>query len=289
MLPWLESSPAARGALEALTGVLGSDWRARATDSAWLSANRNAQRLIVGVSVATWQALAAELPPTVAVAGYSVGELSACCAAGVFDLPGALDLAQHRADAMDACTGADGGAMLAVTGMTLAAVKAACEAHKLSIAIRIGPQRCVLAGTPHQVQKVKGELDAAGATCSVLCVRVASHTPAMREAAAFLFKHVEPLDWRIAQRPVVCNVDGRGRRDPAALKVALCAQMAQMVQWDSCMDVIAERRPDCVLEVGPGTGLSRMWTARHPHIPARSVDEFGTLEAICQWVQRHQG
>jgi [acyl-carrier-protein] S-malonyltransferase len=120
-------------------------------------------------------------------------------------------------------------------------------------------------------------------------VRVASHTPAMHDAATAFARHIAPLDWRNAERPVVCNVDGRGRRDPDAFKLALSAQMKQMVQWDSCMDVIAERRPDCVLEVGPGSGLSRMWAARHPHIPARSVDEFGSLEAICLWVQRHRG
>jgi [acyl-carrier-protein] S-malonyltransferase len=40
----------------------------------------------------------------------------------------------------------------------------------------------------------------------------------------------------------------------------------------------------CVLEVGPGSALSRMWNSRNPTLPARSVDEFRTADAIARWV-----
>lgn len=289
MLPWLESTPGSQLALQAVAAELGADWRARVNDSDWASINRHAQPLIVGTSIAAWHAVAPALPKPVAVAGYSVGELSACCCADVFDLPAALDLARQRAGAMDASTGAEGGAMLAVSGSTPAAIDAACERYGVGIAIRIGPQRCVLAGTPGQVAAAGAKLSAAGATCNVLGVRVASHTPAMRQAAGHFAQHIEPLPWRAPRQPVVCNLDASGLRNPDALKTALAGQIAQTVQWDNCMDAIAERRPDCVLEVGPGSGLSRIWEARHPDIPARSTDEFSSAEAVVDWVLKRQG
>jgi [acyl-carrier-protein] S-malonyltransferase len=47
------------------------------------------------------------------------------------------------------------------------------------------------------------------------------------------------------------------------------------------------RRVGCVLEIGPGAALARMWNQRFPDVPARSVDEFRSRSAIVDWVKRH--
>ncbi|MEH3087572.1 MAG: hypothetical protein PGN26_13810 [Xylophilus ampelinus] len=52
------------------------------------------------------------------------------------------------------------------------------------------------------------------------------------------------------------------------------------------MQTLAERGARCVLEVGPGAALARMWRARYPAVPARSVDEFGSRDAVLRWVRR---
>jgi len=57
------------------------------------------------------------------------------------------------------------------------------------------------------------------------------------------------------------------------------------VRWDACMDTVAERRPDAVLELGPGTTLARLWRERHPAIPVRSCDEFRNVEEIVAWLR----
>ena len=53
------------------------------------------------------------------------------------------------------------------------------------------------------------------------------------------------------------------------------------------MENIHARRVRCVLEVGPGTALARMWNQRYPDIPARSADEFSAAASVVAWVQRH--
>jgi [acyl-carrier-protein] S-malonyltransferase len=52
------------------------------------------------------------------------------------------------------------------------------------------------------------------------------------------------------------------------------------------MEGIAARRVSCVLEIGPGQALARMWNERFPQIPARSADEFRSAAGIAAWVAR---
>ena len=72
-------------------------------------------------------------------------------------------------------------------------------------------------------------------------------------------------------------------RDSAAVQRSLALQVATTVRWDLCMDTLAERRPDAVLEVGPGTTLARLWRERHPAIPVRSCDEFASAQQVLEW------
>jgi len=42
----------------------------------------------------------------------------------------------------------------------------------------------------------------------------------------------------------------------------------------------------CVLEIGAGSALARMWNERHPGIPARALDDFQTLAGAADWLTR---
>jgi [acyl-carrier-protein] S-malonyltransferase len=72
--------------------------------------------------------------------------------------------------------------------------------------------------------------------------------------------------------------------DAAGARKALSAQIASTVRWDECMENIHARRPACVLEIGPGQALARMWNEHHRDIPARSCDEFRSVAGIAKWV-----
>ena len=74
-------------------------------------------------------------------------------------------------------------------------------------------------------------------------------------------------------------------RDAATAKTALAAQIAQTVRWDECMENIATRQVTCVLELGPGQALTRMWNQRHASIPARASDDFRSASAIAAWLR----
>jgi [acyl-carrier-protein] S-malonyltransferase len=67
---------------------------------------------------------------------------------------------------------------------------------------------------------------------------------------------------------------------------ALSRQLASTVQWSSVMDAIAERQVDCVLEIGGGSALSRMWNDRHSHMAARSLDDFRHPQSAAAWMRK---
>lgn len=284
MMPWLEACPEAAPTLALISAQLGADWRTRLADPEWSQRNAVAQPLLTGLGLAAWQSLALRLPIPTVVAGYSVGELAAFCAAGVFDAAQALALAGDRAAAMDrSAAGLDTG-LLSVQGLDAKSLLVACERHGLSLALRLAADRAVLGGLSAALVMAERELSAAGARCTRLQVRVASHTPWMSAAAVEFEARLGAVAMSSPHSILVCNHSGAPERELGRLKQMLARQIATTVLWDSCMDAIAERRVRCVLEVGAGNALTNLWRERYPDIPARSVDEFRSAHAIGRWV-----
>lgn len=284
MLPWLERDAGVR-AVEAL---LGRDWRVRLEDPAWAGNNRNAQVLLIGMAVAAWQQLAVHLPRPAIVAGYSVGELGAFAAAGVYGADAALALAAARAHAMDAAAaGHEGTGLLGVTGATHDALAPWCERFGLALAIRIGPGSAVVGGPRASLDAAAAAAPALGLRCTALNIAMASHTRWMAAATSDFARALADVPMARPSTVLLSGAIGRVR-DPAQAREALAVQISRTVQWDACMDAIAAQRVDAVLEVGPGSALARMWSERWPEVPVRSVDEFRTASAIAKWV-RGQG
>lgn len=285
MLPWLEACDAARPVLKRMADVLGADWRSRVGDAAWSQSNAVAQVLLTGASLAAWRALAPGLPRVVAVAGYSVGELASCVAAGLLDADDALTLAARRAAAMDACVPDGSAGLLALTDASADDVAAACARWGLDVAIRTGERRCIVGGPRAALAQAAVELSARGVTATPLCVRVPSHTPALRAAVPVLARAFADARWHAPRVAWVAGITGAVVRDPAQARQLLAEQVATTIRWDACMDTVAERRPAVVLEIGPGTTLTRLWRERFPAIPARSCDEFASADEVLRWVE----
>lgn len=284
MLAWLDDCPEAAESLGLLAAQLGADWRSRLDDAQWANRNAVAQPLLTGLGLAAWQCVAARLPAPAVIAGYSVGELPAFCVAGVFDARVAMSLARERAAAMERSAAGHATGLLAVHGIGPSAVAGVCRRHGLAVAIRLAADRVVLGGLSAALCDAEAGLAAQGIRCTRLAVNVASHTPWMSAAATEVAHWLEPVAFSQPRATLVCNHDGAAERDAAALRLALAGQIARTVPWDHCMDAIAERRVRCVLEVGPGSSLARLWSERHPGIPARSVDEFRSAVAVARWV-----
>jgi len=285
LMPWLDDHPAAQATLARLAADIGSDWRQRLTDPGWAGNNGFAQSLLTATSVAAWQCLAPLLPAPAVIAGYSVGELPAFFAAGVYNASTALQLARARAAAMSASVAGLATGLLAVQGLSAAAVAALCREHGLALAIQMAADRVVLGGPDVALRAAEVALATTGAHATRLAVGLASHTPWMAAAARAFATHLNSIEFAAPHCTLACNSMGSALRRPADLRQALAAQIDHTVRWSACQDAVAERGVRCVLEVGPGTTLSRLWTERGEPGPARSVDEFRSPAAAARWVQ----
>lgn len=284
MLPWLADDALVRTLQNQLhTG----NWRASLQDLDWATRNSNAQCVLTGLSLAAWTQLAPLLPPPTAIAGYSVGELAAFSAAGVFDESTALELAAVRAAAMDECAAHTPGSLLGVSRIGPAVLeRLLAAAPTVTVAIRNAPDSVVLGGPPLALTRVGEKATAAGAHCTQLRVAVASHTPAMGPAATAFQKALGRVHLHRPHTPLFSNVADRVFTADQA-QAALAAQIASTVRWDECMENLNARGVSCVLEIGAGQALARLWNQRYPNVPARAADEFRSVEALAHWMEQH--
>lgn len=250
-----------------------------------LAQNCIAQPLIFAQQMLLWEQLRENLPRPVCVAGYSLGELAACCVAGAFPATTGLALAGERARLMDGAAPGEH-AMLAVLGLDEAVVATQAAAAGLAVAIRNAPRHLVVAGPRAGILIAAAQFETAGANRLVhLPVRTPSHTPRLAgAAAAFRQRLAELPDGRLSM-PVLSAIDATPARRAAEACTALARQICTPLDWAACLQAIVELQPDAVLEIGPGNALTRLFGELAPDIPARACDDFRSIEGIIGWVQ----
>lgn len=276
------AGPLSAGLLAALPG-LAADGAAPAPET--LARNAIAQPLIFAQQMLLWEQLREKLPRPICVAGYSLGEMAACCVAGVFPAASGLALTVERARLMDGAAPGDHG-MLAVLGLDDERVEALAAEAGLAIAIRNAPRHLVLAGPRAGIDAAAPAFAAAGASRLVhLAVRTPSHTPLLAKAAAAFGDCLAALpDGRLAV-PVLSAIDATPARSVAAAGAALARQICTRLDWAACQQAIVELQPDVVLEIGPGNALTRLFNEFAPEIPARAADDFRSVDGIVAWLQ----
>ncbi len=286
MLDSLSGVPEARAVLDAAGPVLGgSPWNLEKGPAEALFVNALAQPLLCAVQLATWTALRSRLPAPRVFAGYSVGELAAYGCAGALDAEELLVLAQVRARAMDDSGPSDSG-MRAVRGVDREHLQHLCEAHAVHIAIVNGADRFVIGGREEDLRRLEPTLSARGVKVTELPVHVASHTPLLASATHVFGEHLARSGLRAPPIPILAGIDGAPVSTRERALTTLTRQVAETVEWTACLEGLAEEGCTVLLELGPGTDLSRMARDALPSVSARSVSEFKTLDGVCAWVMR---
>ena len=273
---------AARGALE--DSAQDHAIRGDHTD---IYANANAQPLIAAATLAMWEALREFAPQPALVAGYSIGELSAYGVAGAFDAQTAVSLASRRACLMDACLdGHPGQAMLALSGLATKRLEELAVAHGYQVSIETGEDACIVGGIGDAAPALELAAMAAGARCTRLPVQVASHTRLMAGAVAPFADALRQVEFNPMTAPVMAGISAAPVSGKTQATDLLSRQVAEKIRWLACMDACAEAGITYALELGPGSALSKMLQARHPHISTRSVADFRGIDGIRKWLDR---
>jgi [acyl-carrier-protein] S-malonyltransferase len=235
-------------------------------------------------SIAAWRMLdAAGVKPDF-VAGHSLGEYSACVAAGALEFDDAVRLVHRRGDLMYRAGLERPGTMAAILGMTNEQVESVCEAAQDA-----GVVRAANLNAPGQVV-VSGEFAAVDRACVIaiergarraikLEVSGAFHSPLMGSAAMPLAEALDIVSVRDALCPVVVNVTAEALRRGDALREALKAQLLSAVRWEESMKYLLELGAEGFIEIGTGRVLCGLLRTISKDTPCWNVEDPDTLQA----------
>ena len=238
-------------------------------DAETLRATREAQLATFLTSLVAWRALPPDLD-VVAVAGHSLGELTALVAAGVLTFADGLHLVAERGEAMQAAADARPGTMAAVLGLDWeSAVEVLNRCDDAWPANDNAPGHVVVSGTAEGVATAGEVLKTEGARRVLpLPVGGAFHTPLMEPARDRLDKALAHVRYAPAVLPVYANTTAAPYDDDVA--GALSRQLTAPVRWRASL--LALPAVDRVVEVGAGGVLTGLVKRTLPGVRAVSFD-----------------
>ena len=235
-----------------------------------LRLTENAQPALMAVSMAVIRILESKglrVPDLAAyVAGHSLGEYSALCAAGTFTLADTARLLDIRGRAMQAAVPVGQGAMAAVLGLDYDAIReVAAEAGQgavCDVANDNAPGQVVVSGDADAVGRAIEIAKAKGAKRAVaLPVSAPFHCSLMAPAAEGMAEALAEVDMVPPSVPVIANVTARPVTEPDLIRLHLVEQVTGMVRWtESVTWLTGEAGVDALYELGTGkvlTGLAR--------------------------------
>lgn len=242
----------------------------------------NTQPALLTHSVAAWRMVeAAGLSPE-AVAGHSLGEYSACVAAGALDFEDALRLTRRRGQLMYEAGLARPGAMAAVLGLSREEVLAACEEAAGAGIVRAAnlnaPGQIVISGEPAAVGLACEGAKARGAKRAIrLEVSGAFHSPLMEAAAKGLNEALAGVTFRDARCPVISNAWARPVQRSAEIREALEEQLLASVRWEDSMRHLLTGGVQGFVELGTGKVLRGLLRSIDPNAASWNVDDPDSL------------
>jgi len=235
-----------------------------------LTLTANAQPALMATSLATVRVLQQEAGLRLAnkavfVAGHSLGEYSALAAAEALSIAETARLLKRRGIAMQEAVPVGEGAMAAILGLELEAVRALAEeagqGEVCDPANDNGGSQVVVSGTQTAVKRAVELAGQRGARRAILLpVSAPFHCALMAPAADVMARALAEAALLPPQVPLVANVTARATEDPETIRSLLVQQVTAMVRWRESVLYMKEQGVDTLIELGAGkvlTGLVR--------------------------------
>ncbi|MFF0158017.1 ACP S-malonyltransferase [Streptomyces sp. NPDC005263] len=288
LTPWLEL-PGVRGALEAWSEAVQLDLIRYGTegDADEIRDTAVAQPLLVAAGLASAYMLfddPADLPRTAgAVAGHSVGELTAAALAGVLPAEETLRLVRARGLAMAEAAAVTDTGMSALLGGDPEVSVAHLERLGLTPANVNGAGQIVAAGTLEQLAVLNEDKPEGVRKVVPLKVAGAFHTHHMVPAVDALAKAAEALTPADPTVTYVSNKDGQAVASGSEVVARLVGQVANPVRWDLCMETFKELGVTALIEMCPGgtlTGLAKRALPGVQTLALKTPDDLDAARAL---------
>ena len=252
-----------------------------------LKLTENAQPAIMANSIAVLRAWGVRLPDVADfVAGHSLGEYSALCAAGSFDLATAAKLLKLRGQAMQQAVPVGQGAMAALLGADLALAQriaeAAAQGAVCTVANDNDPTQVVISGHKGAIDRAIEIAKEMGAKRALpLPVSAPFHCPLMHPAAEAMRDALGYVVLEAPAVPVYANVTAQPETDPDTIRNQLVEQVTGMVRWRESVANMAAAGVDEFVELG-GKVLAGMVKRITPDAKVTSVVTIEDIEAAAK-------
>lgn len=212
--------------------------------------------------------------------GLSLGEVTAYCAAGVFDFSTGLKIVAERGRLMQRACEQTSGSMAAIIGEERGRVEDLCREFDIEAANFNAPGQIIVSGEKAKVAAaVAGAKGRGMKKVMPLNVAGAYHSRLMEPARAAFAAFLEPIGFAAPKLTVLANTTGQPVRDPAAIKAALVRQIVSPVRWEECMRAAAAADATEFWELGPGGVLAGLARRTEKTWAVKSFSEFADLAA----------
>jgi [acyl-carrier-protein] S-malonyltransferase len=213
------------------------------------------------------------------VAGHSMGEITACAAAGSISWEAALLLVRERGRLMADAALSTPGQMLAIVGLMETEVEqirvAASEAGGIWLANFNAFDQFILSGESAAIAVAERLANEAGARrVLVLEVPLAAHSPLMARASAKLSEAVRALPIKAPQIPLIGNGTGLAINTVRSLRAELTGHLLRPVHWARTMTSMQALKVGTVVELGPGRVLASLAAKHMPGVTTWNADEL---------------
>lgn len=285
-----DAFPAAREVFDAVDEALGQNLSGLMADGPIeeLTLTENAQPAIMAVSIAAMRALKAEFGVEVTaakfVAGHSLGEYSALCAAGALSLEDAARLLKLRGQAMQRAVPVGQGAMAALLGAEIAEAEAAIAVGKshgvVAIANDNAPGQVVISGSRTAIEAVLDTARDHGVKRTMMLpVSAPFHCPLMLPAADAMREALADTTVNAPAVPVVTNVSAQPVSDPDVIRAQLVEQVTSQVRWRETVEWMQGEGVSTFAEAGAKV-LSTMLKRHIKEVEAVALNGPAELEAF---------
>ena len=257
-----------------------------------LNDTANTQPALFVTSLAALRALEAEGGPLkpAAVAGHSLGELTALVAAGAMGFEDGLRLVRERGRLMKEAGQRSPGGMAAVLKMGDQDVEDACRqasdetGRPVQIANYNSPGQVVVSGDEQALNRAIELLKEKGGRRIIrLAVSIAAHSPLMASVVEEFRAAVEATPLDVPKAPIIGNVSAGPLRTVADVRGELAAQLTCPVRWTDSMRWMIDQGVDQFVEVGPKDVLTKLVSRIEPSARATNAGDVASVRAVPGW------
>jgi [acyl-carrier-protein] S-malonyltransferase len=222
-----------------------------------------------------------------ALAGHSLGELSALAAAGALSFESGLRLVRKRGELMKKAGEQNPGSMAAILNLDIPSLEKVCaDASRENESVQVANDNCpgqvVISGAKAAVERAMAGAKTAGAKRAIpLAVSIAAHSKLMDLIQNEWNEAVNAAGVKDAQIQIVGNVIAKPIQSSADLRADIQSQMQSRVRWTETIQLLVNQGITTFVEVGTGnvlTGLIRRINPSTTGYPLGNPSDFAALD-----------